>query len=117
MCAGDANGRADCTSEKRLQIQASSEAAEGIRTLDLLMASVTCVSLSAPIFPANRTVLVWRWRAPIPRLLPGVHGSSGTKRHPAACRGVALVGRARGNEQEAGRNGRRVGASDRGRTR
>jgi hypothetical protein len=33
---GDANAPADCANEKGLQMQAFLEAAEGIRTLDLL---------------------------------------------------------------------------------
>ena len=46
------------------------------------MASRTCVSRSARISPANRTLLVCRCRAPIPRRSTRVHGDLGTQWAP-----------------------------------
>jgi hypothetical protein len=45
----DADAPADCAHKKDLQIQAFCEAAEGIRTLDLLLASRTCLADSTRI--------------------------------------------------------------------
>jgi hypothetical protein len=54
----------------------------GFEPTTFCMASRKCVSRSAPISPANAAVLVWRCRAPIPRLSPGVHASLGTEEAP-----------------------------------
>jgi hypothetical protein len=53
----DANAPADCPNEKDLQTQAFPEAAEGIRTLDLLHGKQLLALPERPKIPANQGVL------------------------------------------------------------
>jgi hypothetical protein len=68
----------------------------GFEPTTFCMASRTCVSWSACLFPANAGVLGCENRPAIPRLLPGVHGGLGTQRAPSSATRLVLVGRARG---------------------
>jgi hypothetical protein len=53
----DADAQADCARKKGLQIQAFSEAAEGIRTLDLLHGKQTVWSPFGADIPCKQQVL------------------------------------------------------------
>jgi hypothetical protein len=80
---GDANAPADCAHKKGLQGRPFWKRLKGFEPSTFCMASRTCVSCSAQISPANGMVLVCRWRDPIPRLSPRVHGDLGTQWAPA----------------------------------
>jgi hypothetical protein len=65
----DANAQADCAHEKDLQMQAFAEAAEGIRTLDLLHGKQNVPCRFRTNIPANGRFL----GTGCPGTFPGVH--------------------------------------------
>jgi hypothetical protein len=79
----DANAPADRAHKKDLQMQAFSQAADGIRTHDLLHGKQRVGFRFAPRFPCKRRVLRSEGRAPIPQLSPRDHGGLGTEWVPS----------------------------------
>jgi hypothetical protein len=75
-----ATAPADCAQQKDLQLRPCSEAAEGIRTLDLLHGKQSVGFPFAPRFSCKRTGSPAR--GAIPRLSPPNHGSLGTEWAP-----------------------------------
>jgi hypothetical protein len=69
---GDANAPADCTYEKGLQMLTFSEAAEGIRTLDLLHGKQNVRSRASQESPGKEQFPSYRWSA----ILPSFHRES-----------------------------------------
>jgi hypothetical protein len=76
--------KATAATKKTCKCRPFSKRLKGFEPSTFCMASRTCVSWSACIFPANAGVLGCEQRPAIPRLLPGVHGGLGTQRAPSS---------------------------------
>jgi hypothetical protein len=74
-----ANAPADCAHEKDLQMQAFSEAAEGIRTLDLLHGKQNVRFRASQESPGKERFLRYRWSATLPSFYREISGVSGLK--------------------------------------
>src|SRR5215208_6505110 len=83
--------KATATTKKTCKCRPSRERLKGFEPSNFCMASRTCGSWSACLFPAKGGVLGCENRPAIPRLLPGVHGGLGTSGHPAALRVWSLL--------------------------
>jgi hypothetical protein len=96
--AVDADVLIDCRDEKDLQIAGLSEAAEGIRTLDLLHGKQLLRRRRLPRYPCKWAGSLWRAPADDPRLSPRDHRGLGTESGLGESEGGRAL-RGRGMEQ------------------